>query len=436
MDKQNIIIKIESGSIAEEMEIEVGDILASINGKIIKDVFDYRYIIQDEYLEVEIIKRNGESWVLEIEKDEYEDLGIIFESGLMDKAKSCSNKCIFCFIDQLPKGMRKTLYFKDDDSRLSFLQGNYVTLTNMKQEDIDRIIFYHLSPMNISVHTTDARLRKFMIKNPHTSNLMPYLKQLFDANIEMNYQIVLCKNINDGEYLDKSIEDLSNFIPAAKTVSVVPLGMTKYREGLEKLELFDKEDCVRIINQVTKWQDKLKKEYGTRFVQLADEFYLKAQMPLPPYENYEGFPQLEDGIGMITLMEYEVNEYISSLKGDKKKRHLSFATGKAAYQFIKDMCNKIKIKFPNTIIDVYQIENDFFGKDITVSGLLTGTDIISQLKNKNLGKHLFIPENCLRSEETVLLDDVDIKDIEQILNVKIKVSSSNGKEFINKILED
>jgi len=435
-DKKNLIIKVEKNSIAEEMGIEVGDILIDINDKIVKDVFDYRYLIQDEFIKVGIKKNNGEEWLLEIEKDEYEDLGIVFEKGLMDNAKSCCNKCIFCFIDQLPKGMRKTLYFKDDDSRLSFLQGNYVTLTNMKQEDMDRIIFYHLSPINISVHTTDNNLRRFMLKNPNTSNLMPYLKQLYDANIEMNYQIVLCKNINDGKQLDKSIEDLSKFIPNAKTVSVVPLGMTKYRQGLEKLELFNQNDAVNIVYQVEKWQEKLLKEYGTRFVQLADEFYLKAKMPFPKYENYEDFLQLEDGIGMIPLMQHEIDEYLSQLKSDNRYRHLSLATGNSAYEFIKSNCDKINKKFVNTKLDVYNIDNNFFGKDITVSGLLTGKDIIQQLKGKRLGNFLLIPENCLRSGETVLLDDIDIKNIETELNTKIKISKSNGKEFINNILED
>ena len=278
---ENIIIKVEPDSIAQEMGIEVGDILLDINGQSVKDVFDYRYLIQDEYIVIGIRKQDGEEWELEIEKDEYEDIGIVFETGLMDKAKSCSNKCIFCFIDQLPKGMRDTLYFKDDDSRLSFLQGNYVTLTNMKDEDLDRIIFYHLSPINVSVHTTDMELRKYMLKNPNAARLFEQLEKLYKAHIEMNFQIVLCAGINDGKYLDKSIEDLSRFIPFGKSMSIVPFGKSAHRQGLYPIELFTPEQCRTVIEQVTKWQNKLLKEKGTRFCFLSDEFYLTAGLPCP-----------------------------------------------------------------------------------------------------------------------------------------------------------
>lgn len=432
--EQNIIFKVESGSIAEEVGIEVGDILLDINGSEIKDVFDYRYLIQDEYLEVGIQKPDGEEWVLEIEKEEYEDLGIVFERGLMDKARSCSNKCIFCFIDQLPKGMRDTLYFKDDDTRLSFLQGNYVSLTNMKEEDIDRLIFYHLSPINISVHTTDPELRKFMLKNPNSVKIMEYIKKFYDAGIEMNFQIVLCKGVNDGKYLEKSIWDLSEFYCEGGSLSVVPFGMTKFRDKLEQIELFDKNDCCDIIDKVEEIQKELEQKIGTKFVFLSDEFYLRAERELPNSDFYEGFSQLEDGVGMISLMRDEFTDYLNSIEADEKERVVSIATGAASYKFILSLTNQLTKKFKYTRINVYEIKNDFFGHTITVSGLLTGRDIINQLSGKELGSLLLIPENAFRSGEDVMLDDIHIKDLEKKLNCKIKKSSSDGATFIENIL--
>lgn len=435
----NVIIKVEKGSIAEEMGIEPGDVLLEINNTEIKDVFDYGYLTDDEYIEVAIRKPDGEEWLLEIDKEEKEDLGIVFERGLMDKAHSCKNKCIFCFIDQLPKGMRESLYFKDDDSRLSFLHGNYITLTNMSDEDLDRIIFYHLSPINISVQTTDSELRMKMLKNPNAVNLMPRLKKLAENKVEMNFQIVLCKNINDGKYLDKSIEELSAFIDPARCMSIVPFGMTKFREGLPQIELFDKDGARQVIAQVEAWQQKLLKEKGTRFAFLGDEFYLMAELPLPSDEEYEGYPQLENGVGMLTLMKTEFDEALGSIEKDNKKRTISIATGKISFNFISSLACDIMKVMANTHIDVYAIENNFFGTTITVSGLMTGTDIIEQLKGKELGNYLLVPENALRDDnKTRFLDDVDISQIEEELNVKLIVSSNNGAEFLKQIadLED
>lgn len=431
---QNVIIKVEKGSIADREGIKVGDILLDINGYEISDIFDYRYLIQDEYIEICTQTPDGEENVYGIEKDPYEDLGIVFDKALMDNAKSCKNKCIFCFIDQLPKGMRKTLYFKDDDSRLSFLHGNYVTLTNMKEDDLERIIFYHFSPINISVHTIEPELRKFMLKNPNAVKIKDYLNKLYNAGIEMNFQIVLCPEINDGEHLDKTIEELGKFIPRAKSLSVVPFGMTKYRENLCPIKIFTKEQSQKVIKQVEKWQSIFKAKYNKRFVYVSDEFYLNAEMPMPEADIYEGFAQLENGVGMMTLMEYEFNEHIKKLKGDTVKRNVSVATGKLAYDFIKALCKKIEKKFTETKINVYLIKNNFFGETITVAGLLTGKDIINTLKNKELGNTLFIPEDCLKAEDTVLLDDVDILDISKELNVEVLASSSDGKEFIEQII--
>lgn len=432
---QNVIIKVEKDSIAEEMGIEVGDILVDIDNQPIKDVLDYRYMIQSEYIEVGIRKPDGDEWLLEIDKEEYEDLGIVFESGLMDKARSCSNKCIFCFIDQLPKGMRKELYFKDDDSRLSFLQGNYVTLTNMKQEDIDRVIFYHLSPINVSVQTTDMELRKFMLKNPNAVKLMDYLKLLNENHIEMNFQIVLCKNINDGKYLEKSIRDLAEFLPTARSMSIVPFGKSRYRDGLMDIELFNSEDCKKIIEEVGVWQDKFLKEYGTRFCFLSDEFYVTAGIEPPADEFYEGYPQYENGVGMLTLTKKEFYDYFDTLEGDDKVRNVSIATGKISYDFIYSLSCDIMKKYVNTKINVCAIENNYFGTTITVSGLLTGTDIIKQLRDKELGSVLFVPESCIRTGESSFLDDIDMSDIERELNIKVVAAKCEGAELLKEILK-
>lgn len=432
---ENVVIKVEKGSIAEEVGICPGDVLVAINDEEITDIFDYRYQINDEYLEMTFRTPNGEEYVAEIEKDFDEDIGVIFESGLMDEARSCRNKCIFCFIDQLPKGMRKTLYFKDDDSRLSFLQGNYVTLTNMSEKDINHIIFYHLSPINVSVHTTDLELRKTMLKNKNADKVLDIMKRLKDAGIEMNLQVVLCNGINDGDILDKTISDCAKFMPNAHSMSIVPIGLTKYREGLYPMTPFSKEDAEKVINQVEKWQNKFLKDHGTRFVYCADEFYLKAERQLPDAEIFEDFAQYENGVGMLSLFEKEFNDEIEKTEYNiESKRSVSIATGVAAYDLIKKLSDRIMEKFPSLNINVYCIKNNFFGEMITVCGLLTGQDIISQLKGKDLGEYLLLPESLLRNSTHTLLDDVEIEDIEKELNIKIKISTNSGDRFIKTIL--
>lgn len=432
---ENVVIKVEKGSIAEEVGICPGDVLVAINDEEITDIFDYRYQINDEYLEMTFRTPEGEEYVAEIEKDFDEDIGVIFESGLMDEARSCRNKCIFCFIDQLPKGMRKTLYFKDDDSRLSFLQGNYVTLTNMSEKDINHIIFYHLSPINVSVHTTDLELRKTMLKNKNADKVLDIMKRLKDAGIEMNLQVVLCNGINDGDILDKTISDCAEFMPNAHSMSIVPIGLTKYREGLYPMTPFSKEDAERVITQVEKWQNKFLKEHGTRFVYCADEFYLKAERQLPDAEIFEDFAQYENGVGMLSLFEKEFNDEIEKTEYNiESKRSVSIATGVAAYDLIKKLSDRIMEKFPSLNINVYCIKNNFFGEMITVCGLLTGQDIISQLKGKDLGEYLLLPESLLRNSTHTLLDDVEIEDIEKELNIKIKISTNSGDRFIKTIL--
>lgn len=432
--QKHIVNSVTPGSIAEEMEIEVGDELVSINNQSIVDVFDYQYLLNDEFLTVLIRKPNNEEWELEIEKEENEDLGIEFKDSLMDDYKSCRNKCIFCFIDQMPSGMRETLYFKDDDARLSFLQGNYITLTNMSDEDIDRIIFYHLSPINISVHTTNMELRKSMLKNRFADKLLERVEKLHQAGITMNGQIVLCKGINDGEELERSIHDLSKFLPHMQSVSVVPVGLTKFREGLTQLEKFNQEDAIRVIETITKWQNILYEHYKTRMIYASDEWYLLAGMDIPTEERYENYMQIENGVGMIRSLKEEVYRYIRSLQGDNRKKRISLATGVLATSTIKELVGEVTKLFPNIEANVYTIQNNYFGKDITVAGLLTGTDIIEQLKNKDLGEYLILPHVLLRSGEKVLLDDLKLSDLERTLQIKIRIVQSDGKSFVDAII--
>jgi Fe-S oxidoreductase, related to NifB/MoaA family len=430
----HIIKEIEDGSIAQELELVPGDELLSINGNDIKDVLDYHYLIKDEFLTVLIKKVDGEEWELEIEKDFDEDLGIEFEEGLMDEYRSCRNKCIFCFIDQMPPGMRDTLYFKDDDARLSFLQGNYITLTNLSDEEVERIIFYKLSPINISIHTMNEELRCKMLHNRFAGSALEKLRKLKDAGIIMNGQIVLCKGWNDGEELERSIHDLAAFLPEMESVSVVPVGLTKYREGLEQLESFTKEDSIVVLEQIHRWQNILYQHYGTRFIYASDEWYLKAELPIPDEEFYEGYPQIENGVGLIRSLQNEFNEYFEEIEGDNRSRKLSLATGALASPFIKKLTEEIAVKFPQIKINTYTINNDFFGNQITVAGLLTGGDIIEQLKGKELGDFLLLPEVLLRNGETVLLDDVTVGEIENALQTKIRIVQSDGKSFVDSII--
>ena len=436
--KKHIIENIISGSIAEELELEIGDELISINGKEIEDVFDYHYLVNDEYLEVVVRKANGEEWELEIEKDYDEDLGIAFENGLMDNYKSCTNKCMFCFIDQMPPGMRETLYFKDDDSRLSFLQGNYVTLTNMKDKDIERIIYYHLAPINISVHTTNPELRCKMLHNRFAGESLKKIDKLYEAGLEMNGQIVLCKGVNDGEELERTISDLANYLPYMQSLSVVPVGLTKYRDGLYPLEPFTKEDARLVIATIEKWQTICMEKHGVHFVQASDEWYLLAELPLPSEERYDGYIQLENGVGMLRLLmtEFEeaLEEYTQSEKPKEIQRKVTLVTGRLAAPFIEKMANKCMEQFSKVELDVVPIRNDFFGEMITVSGLITAQDMIAQLKGRNLGDYVAIPCNMLRMGEHVFLDDLTIEDVENALQVKILIVKSSGKDLLDACL--
>lgn len=436
MKKQNrhIVNQVAPGSIAEEMEIEAGDVLLEINGNKIEDIFDYQYYTQDEYIEVLIQKPSGEEWLLEIDKEYDEDLGITFENGLMDEYRSCHNKCIFCFIDQMPKGMRDTLYFKDDDSRLSFLQGNYVTLTNMSDEDIERIIKYNLSPINVSFQTTNPELRCKMLNNRFAGEALQKAWKLAKAGITMNGQIVLCKGVNDGMELERSIRDLSDYLPNLESVSVVPVGLSKYRDGLYPLEPFTKEDAKEVLRIIHSWQDRLYPEYGLHFIHASDEWYILAEEELPEEERYDGYLQLENGVGMLRLLLNEFEEGMKEPKKEIQPQELSIATGRLAFPYIKNMAEKMMEKYPQLIVHVYAIRNDFFGEMITVSGLLTGQDILAQLKGKELGKRLLLPQNVLKSGETVFLDDMTVAELEKALQVRVDIVKSSGQDFIEKII--
>ena len=440
MKKEHSIKTVLPGSIAEELEIEPGDKILAIDNTEIEDVFDYQFLVQDTYIEVLVEKQDGEQWLLEVDKDMDEDLGIEFENGLMDEYRHCHNKCIFCFIDQMPKGMRETLYFKDDDSRLSFLQGNYVTLTNMSDHDIDRICRYHLSPINISFQTMNPELRCMMLNNRFAGEALKKVDVLKEAGILMNGQIVLCKGVNDGAELRYSIRELMKYIPNLESVSVVPVGLSKYREGLYPLDPFNKEDAIKTLEIIHSFQEECFEKYGIHFVHASDEWYILAEQEMPEEERYDGYLQLENGVGMIRLMLDEFAEAMEERKAkegfpnERFKQELSLATGLLAYPYIKRMTDEIMEAYPNVKIHVYPIRNDFFGEHITVSGLLTGQDIRAQLMGKELGERLLLPQNVLRSGEDVFLDDCRLPELEKALQVPINIVKSSGRDFIDGIL--
>lgn len=433
---EHIVKNVLENSIAEELEIEPGDNILAVNDHPIEDIFDYQYLINDEYIELLVKKSDGEEWLLEIEKDYDEDLGIVFENSLMDNYKSCYNKCIFCFIDQNPKGMRDTIYFKDDDSRLSFLQGNYITLTNMKDEDIDRIINYHLAPINISVHTTNPQLRCSMLNNRFAGTILERIRKFYNAGIPMNGQIVLCKGINDGEELWRSISDLMEFVPVMESLSVVPVGLSDYRDGLFHLEPFDKEDACEVIDIIEHFQKKAYEKHGIHFVQASDEWYINAGRDFPEAERYDGFVQLENGVGMVRLMKEEFEQEFSAVQGDDRECEVSIVTGVLVYDSIKILVDRMKEKFPNVKIHLYKIINDFFGHRITVTGLLTGGDIIKQLKGKPLGQRLILPSNTLMADEPKFLDDVTLDQFIEALQVDVCIVESSGADFIHSVIGD
>ena len=430
----HVISRVLPGSIGEELELVPGDMLVSINGQPVEDVFDYRYLMNDEMVELLIRKKNGEEWELEVEKDYEDDLGVEFENSLMDDYRSCSNHCIFCFIDQMPPNMRETLYFKDDDSRLSFLQGNYVTLTNMSEYDLDRIIKFHLSPINVSFQTMNPELRCKMLHNRFAGDALKKVDKLYQGGVTMNGQIVLCKGINDREELEYSLEKLSEYAPVLQSVSIVPVGLSRYRDGLYPLEPFDREDAEYLIEQVERWQKIMMERHGIHFIHASDEWYILAGKKLPEETRYDGYLQLENGVGMMRLLETEVKERLAELEGDNREFTASVATGKLAAPFIQQYMKLIQEKFPNIKVNVYTIRNDFFGERITVSGLITGTDLREQLKNRELGEKILIPCNMLRSGEDVFLDDLTVDDIREALGTELVVVDEPGADLVDCVI--
>ena len=430
----HVISRVLPGSIGEELELEPGDVLVSINGQPVEDVFDYRYLMNDEVVELLIRKKNGEEWELEVEKDYEDDLGVEFENSLMDDYRSCSNHCIFCFIDQMPPNMRETLYFKDDDSRLSFLQGNYVTLTNMSEYDLDRIIKFHLSPINVSFQTMNPELRCKMLHNRFAGDALKKVDKLYQGGVIMNGQIVLCKGVNDRDELEYSLEKLSEYAPVLQSVSVVPVGLSKYRDGLYPLEPFDREDAEYLIEQVERWQKIMMERHGIHFIHASDEWYILAGKKLPEETRYDGYLQLENGVGMMRLLETEVKERLAGLEGDNREFTASVATGKLAAPFIQQYMKLIQEKFPNIKVNVYTIRNDFFGERITVSGLITGADLREQLKDRELGEKILIPCNMLRSGEYVFLDDLTVDDIREALGTELVVVDEPGADLVDCVI--
>lgn len=434
MKKGAYISSVDEGSIAEELGLVPGDLILSIDGKKIVDYLDYKFLATNEEILLEVEKENGDVYEYEIYNEDMEDLGINFENMLFDSPKSCLNKCIFCFIDQMPKGMRDTLYFKDDDSRLSFLYGNYVTLTNMKEEDLMRLISYRISPVNISVHTTNPELRVFMLKNKHADRILEQIQLLYDHGIEMNMQIVLCKGINDGEELDRTISDLAKFLPVARSLSVVPVGLTRCREGLYPLEPFEKEDCQKVVSQIHAWQEKLMAEKGTRFVYASDEFYVNGEISIPKEEAYEDFPQIENGVGMLASMEAE---FVRAMEDDsftlQKTESTLIATGEISYDFIKKLVNLAKMRYNINDIEVVSVKNGLFGGKVTVSGLLGGQDLLSTFHGRKADR-LLISASMLKADEDIFLDDLTLKEAETALGMKIIPVQNEGGAFLQALL--
>ena len=432
---EHIVKKVQSGSIAEELGIEPGDQLLEIDGNVIEDIFDYQFYVEAEELVVLVEKPDGEQWEMEIEKEADEGLGIEFEEGLMDEYHSCHNKCIFCFIDQMPPGMRETLYFKDDDSRLSFLQGNYITLTNMSDKDVERIVRYRLEPINISFQTTNPELRCKMLHNRFAGEALKKIDRLYEAGTEMNGQIVLCRGVNDGNELAYTIEQLSKYAPVMQSVSVVPVGLSKYREGLYPLEPFTKEDACEVIDLIEKWQKINYERHGIHFIHASDEWYILAEREMPEEGRYDGYIQLENGVGMLRLLHEEVMDALDEKTDDGKEEELSIATGRLPYPYLDTLVKEIMKVYPGRKVHIYPIRNDFFGEKITVAGLITGQDLIAQLKDKPLGDRLILPAVMFKSGEEIFLDDITKTQAEDALQIPINIVKSSGYDLVDAILD-
>ena len=428
-----VVKSVDSFSIAEDCGIEKGDVILKVNNKDFEDILDFRYMTSDEYYVVTVRKTNGEIEEIEVYNDLYEQFGCEFENSLMDEPKTCRNNCIFCFMDQLPPNMRSTMYFKDDDVRLSFLEGNYVTLTNLSDKDIDRLCSLRVSPINVSVHATQPELRCKMLNNRFAGRVLSIMQKFADNGIYMNAQVVLCKGINDGENLKKTLYDLSELHPYVRSISVVPVGLTAYREGLYQLESFEKDDCLLVIDEVTSYSEDFLNRLGTRLVYLADEFYIKAERPIPDFESYEDFPQIENGVGLMATFMYDAAQALEEANSKNTPKSKTFVTSEIAYDYICDIVDSVKKKFPGLKAEVCKIKNEYFGGKITVTGLLCGSDIINQLKDKSLGEYLMLSSAMFKDDCDILLDNVTREDLEKSLGVKTLIDTT-GEEFVVSLL--
>ena len=421
-------------SLAYRKGIRGGETLLSVNGHEIMDVLDYQFYINDKKLQLDIRNEKGKAREIHIRKNEFEDIGLTFDSYLMDKQHHCKNHCIFCFIDQLPKGLRESLYFKDDDSRLSFLFGNYITLTNITEHEIERIIDMHISPINISVHTTNPELRVKMMRNPNAGKSLSILKRIASAGIKINTQLVLCPGINDGDELRKSLNDLGALYPSIQSIAAVPVGLTKYREGLYPLEPFDEKSAASVVDIIEEFGNNSIDRCGRRVAYPADEFYLKAKRRVPEAEFYGDFDQLENGVGLWAYLRSDFMKTLVTFEAPDKKRNISVATGTAAFPLITELVDAVNKKWYNLHINVYAIKNVFFGEKINIAGLVTGGDLIGQLKSKELGEELLIPAVMLRREGDIFLDDVTLDDVSKKLNVPVRPVPNDGGALLKAIL--
>lgn len=428
------ILAVEPGGPASHAGVRPGETLLSINGNEICDILDYRFYETDRHLSIVLRDDAGAERTVQIRKGQYESIGLEFETYLMDQQHSCTNRCIFCFIDQLPKGLRKSLYFKDDDSRLSFLFGNYVTLTNLKEREVDRIIKMHISPINISVHTTNPELRVKMMGNRFAGKSLDILYRFAKAGIKLNCQIVLCRDINDGEELDRTLKDLTSLWPSVQSVAVVPLGLTKYRQGLYPLTGYDSETARAVVRQLERWGDRCEQKYGQRICYAADEFYLKAQLPIPPAPFYGDFDQLENGVGLMASLKQEFLDALEDFVPPVSARKVTLATGVAAYPFLDTLLDELRQRCHNLTCNVVPIVNDFFGDTITVAGLVTGGDLLKQLRGRELGDALLLPDVMLRREGDIFLDDVSLEELSEALQIQIITVPNDGYALLDAVV--
>lgn len=429
------IINVLKHSPAYNKGIRKDYILEKVNSHEINDILDYEFYCKSSSLNVVFSAPDGKKKIVKIIKDEDEDIGLEFDSYLMDKQHSCCNKCVFCFIDQMPPNMRETLYFKDDDSRLSFFFGNYITLTNLSEHDVERIIEMHISPVNVSVHTMNPELRVKMMKNKNAGKSLEIIPRLAKAGIKLNTQLVLCPGINDGEELTYSLNKLAALYPSVQSIAAVPVGLTKFRENLFPLSLYTPQQAKEVIEQVNSFGDEFKKKHGTRLVYVADEFYIKAGMRMPGEDYYEDYPQIENGVGLWKSLETEFYDALESCTQKKPEYScVSVATGEAAYPLIRQLCSEVEKRFSEIKIIPYEIKNDFFGRSVTVAGLITAQDLMEQLKGKQLGEKLVIPSVMLKSDEDVFLDDYTLSEVSERLGVKIEAADNSGEDLLYKLI--